>query len=69
MFYVVDNTEMFDYLMNEHIKTHKNVCQCDLDDCITEQLKTGRGFIIIIKGEEYVAMPSNQNLNPDCFKN
>lgn len=56
--YAVNNLKLFDYLIQNHIK--KSFGQprgCKLQHYIEENLKNGTGFLIVMNGEQYVAIP------------
>lgn len=68
--YVVENVKMFDYLLKNHLdKQFKGDRAHCFDDCIKECLNDGSGFIIIMNGEEYVAVPPLYRINPDDMRN
>lgn len=60
--YIVRNVKMFDFLLNNHINLIKNKVYNNraknLEECINDELKEGKGFVIILNGDEYVAIPS-----------
>lgn len=66
--YAVTDVKMFDALVRNHkFKKFDYYGGCDLDYCINENLKSGAGFLIILNGEQYVAIPSPKPVGTDCF--
>lgn len=66
--YIVKNIKKFDSLLQGHNfkKFNYNGC-CNLDYCVNENLKEGSGFIILLNGKEYVAIPAPREVDTDSF--
>ncbi len=69
--YLVRNVRVFDFLLTKHLKKIKDGVNthgsCDLQYCVQDNLKNGKGFVIIMNGEEYVAIPPPVHVDPNSF--
>lgn len=68
--YLVRDVVLFDTLIKNHtFKKFNYYGGCDLDYCINENLKSGKGFILFVNGEQYVAIPPPKYVDADSLIN